>query len=258
MAELVESAHQLGVSHVHLALGPLVFLDDKQKHLELGQIRAGGLALTAGMIGFPGEDYSTITRIRLTGGFLPDESWNIRRRLTVEAAKVAEELGLTMLTTHGGFIPPSNHADYPELLGRVAELAKSLREHNIVLALETGQESASELLQFLNDLPAGNVAVNFDPANMLLYGTGDPVEAVRTLSRHIRHVHIKDAVASENPGIDWGEEVPIGTGDVDFEELLLALRDIDYTGPLIIEREAGRNQMQDIRSAIAFMQGLPS
>lgn len=258
MGELVESVSQLGLSHVQVALGALVFLDDKQKHLELGQLRAGGLALTAGMIDFPGEDYSSVARIRLTGGFLPDESWNIRRRLTVEAAKLAEELGLKLLTTHAGFIPPSNHADYPKLLGRVAELAKLLRERNVMLALETGQESASELLQFLNDLPAGNVAVNFDPANMLLYGTGDPIEAVRTLSRHIRHVHIKDAVAAEKPGIEWGQEVPIGTGDVDFEELLLALRDIDYAGPLVIEREAGRNRMEDIHSAIAFMQSLSS
>ncbi len=258
MAELVELVNQLGLSHIHLALGPLVLLDDKQKHLELGHLRAGGVTLTAGMIGFPGEDYSSIARIRLTGGFLPDESWNIRRRLTLEAANLAEQLGVTLLTTHGGFIPPSNHADYPKLLGRVAELAKSLRERNVMLALETGQETASELLQFLNDLPAGNVAVNFDPANVLLYGTGDPIEAIRTLSRHIRHVHIKDAVVAQKPGIEWGKEVPIGAGAVDFEQLLLALHDIDYAGPLAIEREGGRHRMDDIRSAIAFLQSLSS
>jgi L-ribulose-5-phosphate 3-epimerase len=256
MAELVQSVRQLGLSHIQLALGPLIFLDDKQKHLELGHLRGTGLALTAGMIGFPGEDYSTIARIRITGGYLPDESWNIRRQLTLEAAKVAQELGLKILTTHAGFIPPSNHVDYPKLVDRVAELAKALRERNIVLALETGQESASELLQFLNDLPGGNVVVNFDPANMLLYGSGDPIEAIGTLSRHIRHVHIKDAVASEKHGIEWGTEVSIGTGEVNFEEMLLALHDINYTGPLVIEREAGAGGLDELRSAIEFIQRL--
>jgi sugar phosphate isomerase/epimerase len=256
MAELVESVRRLGLSHVHLALGKLIFLDDKQKHMEMGHLRASGLTFTAGMIGFPGEDYSTLPRIRLTGGFVPDEFWNVRRQLTLEAGKIAEELGINILTTHAGFIPPSNHVDYPKLLGRVEELAKSLRQRNILLALETGQEFASELLQFLNDLPGGNVAVNFDPANMLLYGSGDPIEAIATLSRHIRHVHIKDAVASKKHGIEWGTEVPIGTGEVIFDELLLALNKIGYAGPLVIEREAGEDRMADLRSAIEFMQGL--
>lgn len=135
-------------------------------------------------------------------------------------------------------------------------MAESLRQRNIVLALETGQESASELLQFLNDLPGENVAVNFDPANMLLYGSGAPIEAITTLSRHIRHVHVKDAVASKRQGIEWGTEVPIGTGEVIFGELLPALEWIDYTGPLVIEREAGDDPVSDIRSAIEFIQGI--
>jgi L-ribulose-5-phosphate 3-epimerase len=257
MAQLVDSVSQLGLSHVHLALAKLIFLDDKQKHLELGHLRASGLTFTAGMIGFPGEDYSSIPRIRLTGGFLPDEFWNIRRQLTLEVAKLAEQLSIKILTTHAGFIPPSNHVDYPKLLARVAELAGALKQRNILLALETGQESASELLQFLNDLPAGNVAVNFDPANMLMYGSGDPIEAVAILSRHIRHVHIKDAIASKKPGIDWGIETPIGSGEVIFEELLPALNKINYTGPLVIEREAGDEPIADIRSAIDFLQQLP-
>jgi len=256
MAELVELVRQLGLSHVHLALGRIVSLDDEQKNMELGHLRGSGLTLTAGMIDFPWEDYSTLPRIRLTGGFVPDEFWSVRRHLTLEAAKIAEELGMSVLTTHAGFIPPSNHVDYPKLLGRVAELAESLRQRKILLALETGQESASELLQFLNDLPGGNVAVNFDPANMLLYGSGDPIEAVATLSRHIRHVHIKDAVASKKHGIEWGTEVPIGTGEVNFEDLLPALNEINYTGPLVIERDAGDERISDIRSAIEFMQGL--
>src|SRR5271170_1833131 len=129
--ELVQSVDELGLSHVHLALARLLFLDDKQKHFELGQLRAGGISLTAGMIAFPGEDYSTLARIRVTGGFVPDETWELRRQLTLAAARLAQELGLTLLTTHAGFIPPSDHADYPKLLKRVAEVAASLAEVGI-------------------------------------------------------------------------------------------------------------------------------
>jgi L-ribulose-5-phosphate 3-epimerase len=256
MRELVQSVGELGLSHVHLALAPLLFLDDKHKHFELGQLRSAGLSLTAGMIAFPGEDYSTLARIRVTGGFVPDETWDLRRQLTLAAGKLAQELGLTLLTTHVGFIPPSDHADYPKLIKRIAEVAAGLAEAGITLAMETGQETASELLQFLNDLPVRNVGVNFDPANMILYGSGDPIEAIETLDRHIRHVHIKDAVASENPGMDWGQLTQMGAGQVDFQEMLTALSGIGYSGPLAIEQDSGRRSLDEIRSTIAYMRSL--
>ncbi len=254
MDDLVTAILQLGLSHLQLALGPLLFLDDKRKRQELSHLLSSGLQLTAGMISYPGEDYSTIARIRVTGGLLPDDAWPVRKQLTLQAGKLARELGITLLTGHGGFIPPSNHPDYPKLLDRTAQLASGLKQDGVTLALETGQETAPELLQFLNDLPEGGVGVNFDPANMILYGSGDPIQAVRTLSRHIRHVHIKDAIASKKPGLEWGNEVPVGTGQVNFPEFLSALKSINYTGPLIIEREAGANRLDDVRAAIDNLQ----
>jgi len=256
MKDLVESTVRLGLSHIHLALGPLIFLDDKQKHFELGQLRSSGITITAGMIGFPGEDYSTLARIRLTGGFVPDEPWELRQRLTVESAKLARELGIKILTTHVGFIPPSDHELYPRLLKRVGDVAAALAELEIDLAMESGQEPASEMLQFINDLPVRTVGVNFDPANMILYGAGDPVASVRTLGRHIRHVHIKDAIASENPGLDWGQSTPVGSGQVDFVELLAALAEVGYTGPLAIEQESSRRGEENVRAAIEYLQSL--
>jgi sugar phosphate isomerase/epimerase len=253
MHELVEITRDLGLSHIQLALGPLVFLDDKQKHQELGHLRSSGLTITAGMISFPGEDYSTIARIRATGGYLPDETWEIRRLITTEAAKLTRELGVSILTTHIGFIPQSNNPDYAKLLERLAVVAGALTNDGITLAMETGQESASELLQFLNDLPARNLAVNFDPANMILYGSGDPIHAVRTLGRHIRHVHLKDAVPSEKPMLDWGRQTPLGQGAVDFEEFFVALNDVGYQGPLVIEQESRRKRVEDIRASTEYL-----
>ena len=142
-ASLVQCVKDLGLGHIQLALGPLLFLDDKQKHQELGHLRESGLAVTAGMIAFPGEDYSTIARIRATGGYLPDESWDLRKQITIQAGKLAQELGLTTLTTHIGFIPQSNHDDYPRLIERIAEITAALSQDGVTLAMETGQEGAS-------------------------------------------------------------------------------------------------------------------
>jgi L-ribulose-5-phosphate 3-epimerase len=251
--ELVDLTKGLGLSHIQLALGGFLYLDDEKKKQELAPILASAIAITAGMIGFPGEDYSTIARIRVTGGFMPDEVWPLRRQITLQAGEIAQSLGLKILTTHIGFVPPSNHEDYGKLLGRVGEVAGSLRAMGVQLLLETGQEAAPELLQFLNDVPGQTLGVNFDPANMFLYGAGDPIAAIRILDRHIKHVHVKDAKPSKKPGIEWGVEVPFGTGAVDVEQFLIALDDVKYTGPLAIEREAGPSRLADVKAAIGAL-----
>jgi L-ribulose-5-phosphate 3-epimerase len=250
MGDLVRSVKELGLNHLQLAIGPLLFLDDKRKFQELGHLRNSGIQLTGTMIAFPAEDYSTIARIRSTGGFMPDETWPLRKQITLQAARLSQELGAKILTTHAGFIPPSNHVDYAKIVARVSELAKALEPTGVTLTLETGQEEADELLQFLNDLPGKNVAVNFDPANMILYGSGDPIEAIYTLGRHIRHVHVKDAIESEKPGLDWGKQVSIGDGQVHLTKFLEVLKEIGYTGPLAIERETGSQTVEDLHAAI--------
>src|SRR5947209_7253646 len=99
MEDLVAKLQQLGLQHMQLAFGELVQLDDKRKHLELGHLRRSGIQLTGGMMGFAGEDYSTIDRIRQTGGFVPDADWPLRKRLSIEGAKLAKELGVRTITS---------------------------------------------------------------------------------------------------------------------------------------------------------------
>ncbi|MEA2734315.1 MAG: L-ribulose-5-phosphate 3-epimerase [Humisphaera sp.] len=249
-ADLIASVKKLGLQHVQLALWPLVKMDDKQKHQELGVLRNSGLTFTAGMIGFPSEDYSTIAAIKKTGGYVPDEEFPIRRAMTKSAAQIASDMGMKLLTAHVGFVPPSSDPKYEAMVERICLVASDLEELGMTLTMETGQEPAPELLQFLNDLRCKNVKVNFDPANMILYGAGDPIEAIDILGRHIAHVHVKDAILSDAPGATWGKEVPFGAGQVPPREFLRALRDAGYTGPLCIEREAGESRMEDIQFAI--------
>lgn len=255
MAELVERVRTLGLEHIQLALAPLTAVDDKRRTEELDVLRSSGITITAGMFSFPGEDYSTIAVIRRTGGYAPDADWPIRRKLTQQFVAIAAQLGLKANTTHIGFVPPSSDPNYDVMVARVGEIAGMLEQDGMNLMLETGQESASELLQFLNDLGRRNIRVNFDPANMILYGAGDPIEAIGILNRHIGHVHVKDAVLSDQPRTTWGREVPFGQGQVNPVAFLKALRHINYAGPLSVEAEMrGPNRLSNVRTAIEALQ----
>lgn len=245
--ELTTKVTELGLAHVQLAMGEIT---DDQIRESVRRLRAAGIEITAGMVGFAGEDYATIAIIRKTGGYLPDEHWPARKAQSERVARVAQEQGVKKVSTHIGFVPPSSDGQYKVMVDRVGEVADFFGSCGLELLMETGQEHAPELLQFLNDLSRRNVKVNFDPANMILYGAGDPIEAIHTLGRHIGHVHVKDATLSTQPAVTWGAEVPFGTGRVPHAAFLRALGEVGYAGPLVIEREAGNARMADVRTAI--------
>jgi L-ribulose-5-phosphate 3-epimerase len=249
-ADLVAQVKQAGLSHVQLGLAGLSVLDDKRKLHELDHLRQAGITVTGGMVGFQGEDYSTIANIKRTGGFVPDGDWDVRRSITEQAAKLAKEMGVPHISAHVGFVPPKGLGNYQVVVDRIRDIADMFGNYGLWLLMETGQEPAHELLEFLHDLKRENVFINFDPANMILYGAGEPIAAIKVLGRFIRHVHVKDATASAKPGVDWGEEVPFGTGQVGPKRFLAALHEVGYTGPLCIEREAGNQRLVDVKAAV--------
>ncbi len=254
--ELISMVKSLQLNHIQLALGALLdkdvpYIDDLMRLFEKEQI-----ILTAGMIGFPGEDYSSIATIRQSGGFMPNDKWDQRRKIAESAARIAHRLRIPMLSTHIGFVPTSSDPGYPTMVQRMREIADMFKTQGLMLLMETGQEPASELLQFLNDVARANVGVNFDPANMILYGAGSPVDAIRVLGRHVHHVHIKDAIASSQPGTNWGEEVAFGKGQVNAMAFLDTLRFGGYRGPLVIEREAGAHRLADVHHAIGVLESV--
>jgi len=246
-AELISQLGELEIPRVQLALDPL-WRDDAWADAG-ARLADAGIEIVSGMFGCEGEDYSTLESIRRTGGIVPDETWPANRRNIERAAEIAESLGIALVTFHAGFLPEApSDPSYDTLVGRMAELAGLFAARGIDLALETGQEDAETLDRFLDRLDVPSVGVNFDPANMILYGKGDPVAAAQRLMGWIRHLHVKDATAASAPG-EWGVEVPVGAGAVDFPALLGALDEGNFVGPLAIEREAGENRIGDIRAA---------
>ncbi len=132
------------------------------------------------------------------------------------------------------------------------QIADCFSKHGLKLGFETGQEDAQTLGVFLDRLERDNVGVNFDPANMILYDMGDPIEALRALMPRVMQVHLKDANRTTTPGA-WGEEVVVGTGQVDWPAFFGALQEAGYADDLCIEREAGTSRVEDITAARTFV-----
>jgi sugar phosphate isomerase/epimerase len=235
-----------GIGQVHLDLRP-VCIDRSESYLS--EVRNRQWTISAAMIGFPQEDYTTLETIRTTGGIVPDHCWPENQRYFLQAIDTAAGLGVELLSAHIGFIDHQDLSGYNKLLGRMVSLADAAASKDVLLLMETGQESAPELKQFLADLNHPAVGINFDPANIILYGKGDPVEAARLLGPWIRHVHIKDAISASASG-QWGTEVVWGTGEVNHKAFLSVLNEIGYTGTVAVEREAGQTRDDDIRVAI--------
>jgi L-ribulose-5-phosphate 3-epimerase len=244
--ELATLMAEVGITHTHLALGP-AFEPDGQTYL--GTIKKQGWQLTATMIGFAQEDYSTLETIKRTGGIVPDNCWEQNKKLVLDAIKLTASLGAQYLEFHVGFIEPANTV----LADRTKYLADAAAKEGVVLLMETGQETARMLAEFLETLAHPSLAVNFDPANMILYGKGEPTEAVKILGKWIRHVHCKDALQSPVSG-QWGNEVVWGSGHVGGDVFLKALKQTGFAGALSIEREAGATRVKDIKHAAQILQ----
>ena len=246
--ELAGKLQKTGVYRVQLALDPL-----RDEPAVWGGTEAilkqAGIQIISGMFGCVGEDYSTLDTIRETGGIAPDETWDRNLENIRATVEIATALGLKLVTFHAGFVPhdPAD-PDFAKMVGRLKTVAEIFAAADISVGLETGQETAAGLATLLGELRQSNVVVNFDPANMLLYGKGDPIEAVRVLAPWIRQVHVKDANQSAVPGT-WGEEVAVGDGQVDWHAFFATLAEIHFTGDIVIEREAGDQRVADIRTA---------
>ncbi len=215
-----------------------------------------GLKIASGMVGFEGEDYSTIAAIRRTGGFMPQEDFPVRLRRCRVWGEAMARMGITHVMGHAGFIPKPSDRQYAGFMKRLGQAADALHASGLTVGLETGQESGRDLADALDALGRDFVSVNFDPANFILYGSDDPVKAARILGPRTMSVHMKDGVASAKPGEVWGEDVPLGKGQVDFKAVLRTLEEGGFTGPLVVEREAGSDRLGDLARARLFVEAL--
>ena len=252
---LAACANAVGIGAVQLALDPLRRgewpIDDSIRALA-----ASAVDIRSGMMAMAGEDYSTFESIRETGGVRRDEFWPENLAAAHDNAALAARLGLPLVTFHAGFIPHDRRDPLRAvMIVRLREAIDAFATRGVRVALETGQETAETLLGALDDLDRPRVGVNFDPANMILYGMGDPVAALRRLAPRVAQIHVKDALPTAAPGT-WGREVRVGEGAVDWPAFFEVARGAGLTCDLMIEREAGASRLEDMRAARVLVERL--
>ena len=218
---------------------------------------ATGIEITTVFCRFAGESYAGIRTVKATVGLVPEATRAERVEKTLKIAKFAQKIGVTRVAAHIGFIP-EEHSDplYALMVKVMQQICDGLRANGQVFALETGQETALGLKRFIVDVGRDNLRVNFDPANMILYGNDQPIPALNILIPWIDGVHCKDGRWPTQEG-QLGEETPLGEGDVNLRVWLKRLLELGYHGPLTIEREiSGEQQKEDILRAVALLEGL--
>ena len=209
---------------------------------------------------YSGESYANIPTVRDTVGFIPPATRSEREQRTMEVSDFAAEIGAPGIATHIGFVPEDPAAeDYLVVREMVRRVSDHAARHRQSFALETGQEPALVLREFLLAVNRPNLRINFDPANMILYGTGDPIKALDVLAPYVVTVHCKDG--------DWppraikdalGAEKPLGEGSVGIDRFINKLKEIGYQGPLTIEREVSDPvaRRRDIAAAVDLLRRL--
>jgi sugar phosphate isomerase/epimerase len=234
------------------------YTDERAESLRK-EIEATGIAVTSLWAGWPGPAAWNFTEGPRTLGLVPREYRAVRSAALRKAADFAKQAGLPAIVTHLGFIP-ENPGD--PVFGEVVEAVRDVARHAAGLGLEfwfeTGQETPVTLRRLIETAGTGNLGINLDPANLILYGKANPVDALDVFAPWVRGIHAKDGMYPTDP-MKLGHEVKVGQGRVRFPEFVRALEASGYRGAYIIEREiSGAQQRADIAETVGYLRSLLS
>ena len=216
-----------------------------------------GIEATSLVVGGPGPEEYDFYNGPLTIGFVPRE-WRAKRiERARQASDFAKKCGIPAVQTHCGFLPENpNDPVYKETIEAIREVVSYCKQNGQNFRYETGQETPITLVRAIRDVGLDNQGVNFDVANLILYGKSNPVDAVEIIGPYVQGVHAKDGLWPTDPK-NLGKEVPIGQGKVDFPRVIRRLKEMNYQGAITIEREiSGPQQMEDIRKEKVYLEKL--
>jgi len=255
--EEIKKVHDLGLTSCQLGCWAPEYYNDENLAAVKSATKEFGVEVSAIWAGYPGTVHWNFTEGPATIGLVPPETRDVRVAALIKGAEFAAELGVPAAITHAGFIP-ENPKDplYAGTVEALAKVAKRCKELGIFFCFETGQETPITLLRAMKDIGLDNLGVNFDPANLLMYGKANPVDALDILGPYVKGVHAKDGEYPTDP-MNLGVEKPLGQGRVNFPLFVSKLKSFGYEGVLTIEREiSGEQQIKDIRMAIEVLEPL--
>lgn len=221
------------------------------------EIAARGVHVTSFWAGYPGPSHWNFTEGPSVLGIVPESYRAVRVAALKKGADFAHKIGLPAIITHLGFIPenPGDPA-LPGVVEAVKSIALHLKSHGMEFWFETGQETPVALLRLIKAVGTGNLGVNLDPANLILYGKANPIDALDVIGPYVRNIHAKDGMYPTDP-MSLGREVKVGEGRVRFPEFVRRLNEIGYKGEFIIEREiSGEQQRKDIAETVNYLESL--
>jgi sugar phosphate isomerase/epimerase len=246
--------HELGMPTAQIFVDEfeMNLVDRLQRSLGKYQIEATSL-----VVGGPGKEVWDFYQGPLTIGLLPKATRSARIAHIKKASDFAKQCGIPAVQTHCGFIPENpNDPEYRDIVAAIREVATYCKRNGQNFRYETGQETPITLVRAIGDVGTDNQGVNFDLANLILYGKANPVDAIELLGPFVQGIHAKDGMWPTNPK-QLGEEVAIGKGKVDFPRIIERLKQLNYRGPVTIEREiSGPQQLEDVRAAKMYLEKL--
>jgi L-ribulose-5-phosphate 3-epimerase len=250
----LSKVHELGMLTAQIFVDEfeMNLVDRLRESLEKYQIEATSL-----VVGGPGKEVWDFYQGPLTIGLVPRPTRAARIAHIKKASDFAKECGISAVQTHCGFIPENpNDPEYQETVAAIREVATYCKRNGQNFRYETGQETPITLVRAMGDVGVDNQGVNFDLANLILYGKANPVDAIELLGPYVQGIHAKDGMWPTNPK-QLGEEVAIGRGKVDFPRIIERLKQLNYRGAVTIEREiSGPQQLEDVRAAKGYLEKL--
>ena len=254
--EIFQELKALGLSHCQLGGNSALYTDEMAGRVKAA-MKKEGVTITTFFAGWPGPKVWDFIEGPVTLGLVPPEYRFARVEEIIKTSDFAAKLGVNQVCTHVGFIPESpSDPLYPGVVAALKYVVAHCKHNGQKFMFETGQETPVSLRRVIEELGRDGVGINFDPANLLMYGKANPVDALDIIGEFILDIHAKDGEYPVN-GRELGVEKPLGQGRVNFPALISKLKSLGYDGPLTIEREiSGEKQRDDIRNAAAILRGL--
>ncbi|MCC6484735.1 MAG: sugar phosphate isomerase/epimerase [Armatimonadetes bacterium] len=242
---------QFGLNVCQLSIWNSEGLTQELAEVVKRESEAAGVRICAVWAGWPGPAKWNFTEGPVTLGLVPPQYREERMKALKTEADFAQMLGVPAIITHCGFIPENlTDPEYPVVVALIREIATYCQERGLGFWFETGQETPVTLLRTIDEIGTDNLGINLDPANLILYGKGNPIDSLEVFGQYVRNIHVKDGLYPTD-GMKLGREVAVGEGKVEFPRFLQRLKEIGYDGELVIEREiSGEQQIKDIRKTV--------
>lgn len=252
-----KKVHNFGMTQCQLCAWDFsLFTDGMAERIDKAS-KENGVKISTFWCGWTGPALWNFYDGPLTLGLVPSEYRFQRINELIKGSDFAKKLGVDMIATHMGFIPETpNTREYRSLIAAIRSVANHCKENDQKLLFETGQETPVTLRRAIEDTEKDNLGINLDPANLILYGKANPVDALDVFGEYVMNIHAKDGLYPTD-GKHLGREVPLGEGKVNFPAFIKKLKEIGYDSYITIEREiSGEEQIADIKKAKVYLEEL--